>query len=115
MQQIVLSDELWRRIAPHIPFHRPSLLGGRPRLRPKQVFEGIVFIKAHKLPWKALVDRKVYGSKTALNDYYRSWARKGVFHLLRAEKILFHPELINVDLDWPKIEQLFGWRWVHER
>ena len=107
MQQIVLSDELWRYIAPHIPPYRPSRLGGRPRLRAKQVFEGIVFIKANKLPWKS-VDREVYGSKTALNDYYRCWARSGVFHALKEGKILFDPQLVNVDFGWPKIEELFG-------
>ena len=107
MRQIVLSGELWQRIAPHIP-HRPiSSLGGRPRLKARQVFAGIAFIKGHKLPWRA-ADREVYGSKTALNDYYRYWAKRGVFHALKAAKILRHPELVNINFDWPKIKELFG-------
>ena len=109
MREIVLSRELWQRIAPLFSQHRLSSLGGRPRLKPRQVFEGIVFIKANKLPWKA-ADREVYGSKTAINDYYRDWAKRGVFHALKNAQILAHPELINVDFDWHKINSLFGQR-----
>ncbi|MCY4644083.1 MAG: transposase [Bacteriovoracales bacterium] len=107
MHKIELSLELWEGIRPHLPPSRPHLKGGRPRLNPKAVFEGILTIKANKLPWRA-ADRKAFGSKTALNDYYRSWAKRGVFHALREQGLFSHPELVGIDLDREKIEELFG-------
>ena len=107
MQKPELSNELWERITPHLPKHRLSPLGGRPRPKPKQVFEGIAFVKANKLPWRG-IPKEVYGCKTALNDYYRYWAKQGVFHALKEDGILHHPELININFDWEKIESLFG-------
>ena len=107
MQLFTLSDELWERIAHHVPTHRQSFLGGRPRPNSRKVFEGIAFIKAYQLPWRA-TPREVYGSKAALNDYYRYCAKVGVFHALKNAQILTHSELIEVDFDWPKIQLLFG-------
>ncbi|MCY4645013.1 MAG: transposase [Bacteriovoracales bacterium] len=107
MKTVELSNELWERIRPHLPPSRPRLKGGRPRLNSKRVFEGILFIKANGLPWKAS-DKRVFGSKTALNDYYRTWAKRGVFHALRESGILSHPELAGIDLGWEKMGEVFG-------
>ena len=109
MQEIRLSDGLWGRVAPLLPKHKKSPLGGRPRLPPRKIFEGILFIKSNKLPWRA-APRGVFGSKTALNDYYRYWAKEGVFHVLREKGILLHPELAGTDLDRGRIEGVFGRR-----
>ena len=82
-----LPDELWERIAPFLPQYQKSSLGGRPRLDPRKIFEGILFIKSNKLPWEALPE-EIFGSKTALNDYYREWTKAGVFHALNKDGIL---------------------------
>ena len=106
MRNFMLSNELWETIAPLLPVVKKSPLGGRPRLNLKKVFEGISWIKANHLPWQAAREGQ-YGQKTALNDYYRAWAKAGVFHALREAKILNHPELIGIDFDWEKIEKIY--------
>ena len=105
MKFFELSRELWDQIAPHLPKNEITSKGGRPRLDFKKVFEGISFIKINNLPWSGMPE--FYGSKTAINDYYRYWANRGVFHALRDSKILLQPELIDVDFDWDKIESLY--------
>ncbi|MBN22046.1 MAG: hypothetical protein CL678_12265 [Bdellovibrionaceae bacterium] len=104
MKTFVLTDGLWSAIEPSLPSYRKSPKGGRPRLGLKKVFEGILFIKSNKLPWRAVPDE--FGSKTALNDYYRQWARMGFFHELKEKGVLFSEELKNIDLSWEHIEEL---------
>ncbi len=106
MENIEISDELWTRISSVLPKYIRRVNGGRPRLELKKVFKGIIYIKINKLPWKAVPE--IFGSKTAINDYYRHWAKCGAFHSLKDSGIFNHPELINVDFDWDKIESLFA-------
>lgn len=93
MQHITLSDEQWTRLSTILPKYKPSSKGGRPRLELKKVFEGILFVRANKLPWKSVP--KEFGSKTALNDYFRHWKNEGVLGRLKAENIFTLTELIQ--------------------
>lgn len=100
MQKIVLPDELWTRLVPYLPEYKPSSKGGRPRLDLRQVFEGILFIKANRLQWRETP--KEYGAKTTLNDYFRQWKEHGVFQKIHQEKIFLvygQADLHAIDLE----------------
>ncbi|MCK5073274.1 MAG: transposase [Bacteriovoracaceae bacterium] len=111
MKAIALTDNLWAQIESHLPTYSTSIKGGRPRLHLKKVLEGIIYIKINKLPWRAAPE--VFGSKTALNDYYREWAKTGFFHSLKNADLLFSDVLINVDFDWEKINALHTNSTIH--
>lgn len=96
MQEIQLSSALWGVIESHLPHYKISRQGGRPRLPLKKVFEGILFIKVNQLPWRAIP--KAYGSKTALNDYFRHWKAEGVFDVLHEKGVLNHSEVYGYDI-----------------
>jgi len=100
-----LSDESWTRLATVLPKYQPSPKGGRPRLDLKKVFEGILFIKGNRLTWRELPQE--YGSKTALNDYYRFWAKEGVFQILQELNLLSLPELLRFEFDWEEIKDIY--------
>ena len=89
MQHFEISDTLWPLLSDFFPKYGLAIRGGRPRLNVKRIFEGILFIKGHNLPWRAMP--KLYGSKTAINDYYREWSKMGVFHNIKASGLLDHP------------------------
>ncbi len=80
--------------------YKSSPKGGRPRLKKRKIFEGILYVSKNNIPWKAVPE--VYGSGSALNDYFREWARSGVFHRIKKS----HFSLI-FSLDWEKIEALY--------
>lgn len=104
MENQYISNELWLQIAPHLPTYSISPKGGRPRLSLRKILEGIIYIKRNKLPWKAAPLK--LGSKTALNDYYRRWAKQGVFHSLKAAGLLNKSELFCLNSDWEKLDKL---------
>ena len=93
------SNEEWREIYPLLPKYPRSSKGGRPRLNQKLILEGILYVFEHKIPWKSAP--KLFGSGTSLNDYFREWAKDGVFHRLKNHNFLF-----TLNLDWEKINSL---------
>jgi putative transposase len=105
MKTYQLSDESWTRLAAVLPKYQPSPKGGRPRLDLKKVFEGILFIKGNRLTWRELPQE--YGSKTSLNDYFRFWAKEGIFQLLQELELLSMPELISFEFDWEEIKNIY--------
>src|SRR5690242_5615622 len=48
----VLTDEQWRRIAPHLPPHPPSPKGGRPRADDRECFEGLLWLARSGARWQ---------------------------------------------------------------
>lgn len=87
MRSPIVSEKLWSKIESQLPNYPVSGKGGRPRLELKKVFEGILYVKQNKIPWKNLP--KEYGSKTAINDYFREWAKQGLFDSLSEFGITF--------------------------
>ena len=104
MKTYLLSDESWTRLASLLPKYQPSPKGGRPRLNLKKVFEGILFIKGNKLTWRELPQE--YGSKTALNDYYRLWAKEGIFQKWHELGLTSYPDLHYFEFDWEEIKNI---------
>ena len=96
MKHFTISDELWTRLAFYLPNYQPSTKGGRPRLDLKKVFEGILYVKGNRIPWREIPQE--YGSKTALNDYYCEWKKTDVFKTWQQEGLLSTPELIAINL-----------------
>lgn len=98
-QSMTFLDEKWDEISPLLLNYNPSPKGGRPRLNRRKILKGILFVSKNKIPWKAIP--KEYGSGTALNDYFRQWAKAGVFHRLNDR----FPIQFSC-LDWNKINSL---------
>ena len=96
---MLISDEQWTKLHPLLPDYKKSPKGGRPRLDKRKILEGIIYVFKHKIPWKAVP--KVYGSGTALNDYFREWAKKGIFHNVKEQDWT-----LVLNLDWDKVESL---------
>lgn len=94
-----LSDEEWAKLCPYLPDYVGSPKGGRPRLKQKKVLEGILYVFKNNISWKEVP--KEFGSGSALNNYFRDWARSGVFHQLNTNH-----QLQFTYLDWEKIKSL---------
>lgn len=101
MQSCELREDVWQKVKPHLPIYKVTERGGRPRLRLKKVFEGILFVLKNNIPWNAVPVE--YGSGTALNDYFRYWCGLGVFGSLKNSQLLRHKELLAIESKWPVI------------
>ena len=94
-----ISNEQGFKIAHLFPNYFTSNKEGRPQLNRKRVFEGILHAFKENILWKAVP--KIYGSGSALNEYFRAWSKCGVFYRLKEGRF----RLISF-LDWEKIDFL---------
>lgn len=54
MAKLLLTDELWSRIEPLLPPHKPKLKGGRPPIPDRAALMGILFVARTECPWEYL-------------------------------------------------------------
>jgi transposase len=48
----VLTDDQWERVAPHLPAHPPSPMGGRPRASDRECLEGLLWLLRTGARWR---------------------------------------------------------------
>jgi|SRR6516162_2901255 len=78
LDRLVLSDEQWARIAPHVP----GKVGdrGRSAADNRLFFEGVLWIARVGAPWRDL--REMFGKWNSVFQRFRRLALKGVFERL---------------------------------
>ena len=72
-----IPEALWRRLEPLLPKYQPSPKGGRPRVNPRHVVDGIFYLLRTGCQWKALP--KPFGSSSTVHRYFQEWRALGVF------------------------------------
>jgi transposase len=94
-----MPDAIWRRMEKLIPKHPPSPKGGRPRLDPRRVADGIYFVMRTGCHWKAVPTQFIPGS--SLHRYFQEWCDRGVFRRLWKQGLVEYDQRRGI-----------GWRWM---
>lgn len=86
---VLVPDELWEAIAPHLPAHPSSPKGGRPRIPDRQALAGILFVLREGLRWQSLPTELGCGSGSTCWRRFEQWTAAGVWdkahrHLIAA-------------------------------
>ena len=79
MAKPLLTDELWRRIKPHIPPAPTKPKGGRPRVPDRACLTGILFVLKTGTPWEYLPQEMGCGSGMTCWRRLRDWQTAGVW------------------------------------
>lgn len=79
MAKVLVSDELWELVEPLLPPEPPKPKGGRPRLPPRQVLTGILFMLKTGIPWEDLPPEMGCGSGMTCWRRLREWQEAGVW------------------------------------
>ena len=82
MSKPLVSDELWRFIAPLLPPEPPKPKGGRPRVPDRACLTGIVFVLKAGIPWEYLPREMGCGSGMTCWRRLEAWTEAGVWHRL---------------------------------
>src|SRR5579883_1060133 len=78
LNRLILSDEQWERIAPHLPGKKGD--PGRSAKDNRLFLEGVLWIARVGAPWRDLP--KMFGNWNSVFQRFRRWALKGVFEQL---------------------------------
>jgi transposase len=80
--KVLVSDELWRVVAPLLPPARARSRGGRPPVPDRAVLSGILFVLRTGLPWGYLPTELGCGSASTCWRRLRDWQQAGVWERL---------------------------------
>ena len=77
--KVLVSDELWRVVAPLLPPAPARLRGGRPPVPDRAVLSGILFVLRTGVPWGYLPTELGCGSASTCWRRLRDWQAAGVW------------------------------------
>ena len=97
-----VPDELWERVEPLLPRYRPGRAGGRPRVAPRPILDGILYVLRTGCQWKAAP--REFGSPSTLHRYFQEWTRHGVFLRLWKEALREYDALQGIDWGWQSLD-----------
>jgi transposase len=75
----LLPEDLWTLIAAHLPTHRPSPKGGRPRIGDRAALTGNLFVLKTGIPWEYLPRELGCGSGMTCWRRLHEWMLTGVW------------------------------------
>lgn len=82
MNEPLVSDALWFRIAPYLPPERAEPKGGRPRVSDRAALNAILYVLHTGIQWKHLPTTLGFGSGVTVWRRVLAWQRGGVFERL---------------------------------
>jgi transposase len=82
MSNPLLPDGLWNLIQPMLPPVPSRPKGGRPRLRDRACFTGIIFVLRSGIPWEMLPQEMGCGSGMTCWRRLRDWQERGIWDLI---------------------------------
>jgi putative transposase len=97
-----IPDSLWERIELVLPIYKTSCKGGRPRLSPRQVVNGILYVLYTGCQWKAMPSQ--FGSGSAIHAYFQEWVKRGVFYELWQFALDEYDHLKGIDRQWQSVD-----------
>jgi transposase len=101
MNQCLVSDALWSRIAPLLSAEPPKPKGGRPRVDSRAALNGILYVLRTGIQWKHLPTALGFGSGVTVWRRVLAWQRAGVWE--RLHRLLLDELGEQGQLDWTRV------------
>jgi transposase len=101
MAKPLLTDELWSRIEPILPPHKPKPKGGRPPIPDRAALTGILFVARTGCPWEYLPQELGCGCGMTCWRRLRDWHHAGVWETVW--RILLDELGLADTIDWDKV------------
>ena len=77
-----VPSKLWRKLKKHIPKPAQGIKPGRPRVKDRDVINGIWYILWTGCQWKAVKREWFQVSSSVLHERFQTWKEAGVFDKL---------------------------------
>ena len=97
-----LPDELWAQLEPLLDPFKRKRSGGSPPISSRNIMNGIIFRLKTGCQW-SMIPRS-YGSKSAIHEHYRRWAKHGVFDQLMKICLEDYHRQQGLHLSWQSMD-----------
>lgn len=103
-QYHVVPSILWRKLKKHLPKPPIERGRGRPRVRDRDVFNGIWYVLWSGCQWKA-VKREWFGvSASTLHERFQTWQQQGYFDLLFTWMVRQYARRRGIGWTWQSVD-----------
>ena len=103
MTILLVPNDLWAAVAPHLPPDPPRPKGGRPRVDDRRALTGIVFVLVAGIPWEHLPQEVAGCSGMTCWRRLRDWQRAGAWEAVLGE--LRRRLGREAGIDWDRAER----------
>ena len=100
MGKPLVSEGLWKEIAPLLPPEPSKTKGGRPRIPNRQCLSGILFVLRSGIPWEMLPQEMGCGSGMTCWRRLKEWQDAGVWEQLH--RVLLQRLAEANQIDWSR-------------
>ncbi len=104
-RDFLIPDALWKEIEPLIPpptkVHKFG--GGRPRVSPRKIMDGIFFVLRTGCQWNALNKTGLCSSSTA-HRRFQEWVSAGIFTEIWKRGLRSYDCLKGIDWEWQSMD-----------
>jgi len=99
-----IPDELWDEIKNILPKEKPFNTVGRPIVKYRKVFDGILYVLRTGCQWKMLP--KEYGSGSTCHRRFQEWNKLNVFKNTWIKLLKIYNIKIGINWTWQSIDSI---------
>ena len=98
-----VPDELWSLIAPLLGPEKAPGTPGRPAVRFRRIFDGILYVLRTGCQWSAL-PRAEYAPKSTVWGRFQQWAAAGVFEQAWLLVLVYYDLEVGIEWQWQALD-----------
>ncbi len=99
-----IPTKLWRKFKKNLPKQSKQRKAGRPRVKDRDVINGIWYVLWTGCQWKAIDREWFHVSSSTLHERFQAWERAGVFDKLFKIMVRFYARERKIGWTWQSVD-----------
>lgn len=103
-----MPGKLWKLLKKHLPKEPKNRKPGRPRVRNRDVLDGIWYVLWTGCQWKSIEKEWFHVSSSVLHERFQTWQEKGLFEKLFKKMVRFYARECKIGWKWQSIDSMMS-------
>jgi len=103
-----MPGKLWKLLKKHLPKEPKIRKPGRPRVRNRDVLDGIWHVLWTGCQWKSIEKEWFHASSSVLHERFQTWQANGLFELLFKKMVKFYARECQIGWKWQSVDSMMS-------
>jgi putative transposase len=103
-----MPGKLWRLLKKHLPKEPQVRMAGRPRVRNRDVLDGIWYVLWTGCQWKSIEKDWFNVSSSVLHERFQTWQEQGLFEKLFKKMVRFYGKECKIGWKWQAVDSMMS-------
>lgn len=103
-----MPGKLWKLLKKHLPKEPKNRKPGRPRVRNRDVLDGIWHVLWTGCQWKSIEKDWFNVSSSVLHERFQTWQKNGLFEKLFKKMVKFYARECKIGWKWQSIDSMMS-------